>query len=179
MQNGMFVIIIILGATMKNNTKQNAKKLVIKSIPLEDVAKITNLLGHEETRKYAFNPQIRSLESKADSHYIVNFADEPISVGYMHVYFPFQDDTLWIQTFVIDKAYVRKGLGTAFFNLVINNIIKNHPINLLYLACHEENESGILFWESLGFIKRTNMTKQFLNTNEKNHIIIYEKKLVY
>ncbi|MDA3846335.1 MAG: GNAT family N-acetyltransferase [Vallitaleaceae bacterium] len=164
---------------MTISTRLNPNELIIKSIPPNEVDAFIDILGHRDTENHVCNTLIAPLVSKEEAHYIAYLYGNPISIGYIHVYFPLQDDILWIQTFIINEAFIRKGFGTAFFNQIIDLFTKRIAINTLYLSCHAANTGGMLFWESLGFKKRTNLTKIAEINNGQTQAIIYEKKCTH
>ena len=82
----------------------------------------------------------------------------------------------WIQTFLINRDYIRQKYGSEFFLLFMNQLISNFSIDKICLSCLELNYKGTKFWEKLGFTTIQKRKKSF--GNKLKNVIIYEKEVL-
>lgn len=99
-------------------------------------------------------------------------------VGYIQGYLPSLKKSVWIQTFLIDRKYLRQGYGREFYELILKAFNDYFPINKVYLACFEENTQGNIFWEKLLFKKILEKNRFSLSHHINSKIYIYERELL-
>lgn len=117
-------------------------------------------------------------ESKTHEQYFSYICYHKVSgefVGYIQGYLPSVKKVLWIQTFLVDKKYLRQGYGTEFYKAILNILWNKARYNKIYLACFKANIIGCLFWDKLEFIKAKETVKFSLVHGQQCEIYIYEK----
>lgn len=99
-------------------------------------------------------------------------------VGYIQGYLPANKKTIWIQTFLIDKKYLRQGFGTEFYEGVLKGLNSQISYSKVFLVCYEANSHGRVFWENLRFRKVLETAKLALIQHQPIKLFIYEKEIV-
>lgn len=97
-------------------------------------------------------------------------------IGYIQGYLPSVKKSLWIQTFLVDRKFLRQGYGSEFYKAVLQVLHYYVSYDKVYLACFEANKHGKIFWEKLNFEKAVETTKysRIHNLNQLSKIFIYE-----
>jgi len=89
-------------------------------------------------------------------NYMVNNKNQQF-IGYIKGYYPLKNHSLWIQILAVDSPYLRRGYGRLIVKELVLHISEESSIGNIFLTCHNNNISGIDFWESLGFHKIYNI----------------------
>lgn len=98
----------------------------------------------------------RAIHSDLEFNYIVTNKEDEF-VGYVKGYYPLNNQSLWIQILAVDSPFIRHGYGRLIVKELVLHILGKSSISNIYLTCHNQNTSGISFWESLGFTKIYNI----------------------
>ena len=61
------------------------------------------------------------------------------------------NDSVWINSIVIDKKHQSKGYGKEAINLLMEHLKRKNQINQIYLSVIEKNKLGLRFWNGMGF----------------------------
>ena len=81
-----------------------------------------------------------------------------------------QNQSIWLDRFMIDQTHQGKGYGHALFKTVLNYLLQDYPVQRIYLSVHEENTKAFPFYESFGFV---DLEKIDPENGEK--IMVYER----
>ncbi len=73
-------------------------------------------------------------------------------LGYVLGYYPVSGNHLWIQQLAVNKDYIRQGFGTWLYYHVVEHIKTKGHVDQAYLTCHTDNDTGLSFWKSVGFV---------------------------
>ncbi len=65
--------------------------------------------------------------------------------------FPYSQ--VWLDRFMIDKAYQGLGFGKKSLKLILQMLEQDYNTNTIYLSVHEQNKSSIALYEKMGFVK--------------------------
>lgn len=169
------------GVVFMNNLKdQTSDRLKIQSISSQYSKEIEKNFKMNSFYKYALtnDDSIDDHNNKNSISFIGHTHDSNKLITYTNGYIPLSSNILWIQTFIVNQNYLRQGYGTEFFNVTIKTILKDILIHKIYLACLQKNTGGINFWNSLGFHKATEKTKQLKYNQLPSKIYIFEKNLI-
>lgn len=118
----------------------------------------------DEFYKYALSPvnKDQPIDAKSSFHFVCHHRETHAFVGYANGYIANNVHSIWIQSFFIDKSYLRQGYGREFFNEIITILttqVRNY-LDKIYLTCYEQNTIGVQFWEKLSFVKIRETIKQ-------------------
>jgi diamine N-acetyltransferase len=145
----------------------------LKEITLKNFRSITELKVAENQNFVASNA-FSIAESKYDLDENVSaIYDDDIPIGFAMYCFEYEENTLWISRFMIDKKYQGKGYGKAAMSLIIELARKDKEIFKVGLSTSKENIAGIAFYTMLGFVD-TNKVQVF----GKSKYEIYELDLL-
>lgn len=164
---------------MYNLKDQSSDRLKIQRLSSQESEIIYKQFKMDSFYKYAI---ANTDPINHNSKYLISFTGRTFDTNkliiYTNGYFRKSDSILWIQTFIVSQRFLRQGYGTEFFNVMLK-IIQNHIlIHKIYLICMQENTGGVSFWQSLGFHKVTDKTKQLIDNQSPSKIYIFEKNLV-
>jgi hypothetical protein len=164
---------------MKMLPEKPTFRLKISTYSAKKTIEIINANCYDLFYKYALvkNAELFDYDSNSTFTYIATDLETGDFIGYANGYFPIPNNILWIQTFLINKDYSRKGYGTEFFSGVINLLAQINTIDSIYLGCFEKSVSGNLFWKSLDFIKIDEKEKTLQTETEPSKINIYKKTM--
>ncbi|AUM95753.1 MULTISPECIES: GNAT family N-acetyltransferase [Clostridium] len=77
-----------------------------------------------------------------DNNKLIGFA--------MYGYFE-KEARLWLDRFMIDHKYQKKGYGKTSLQLLINTMLKEYKCNKIYLSTFKDNIRAIKLYEKFGF----------------------------
>lgn len=86
-------------------------------------------------------------------------------------------DSLWINSIIIDKAYQRKGYGSRTIKLIIEFFEVHYNILNAYISVVDKNIKAKCFWENMNFIMFREMNNHLIIDNEKQNVLILKKQL--
>ncbi|PYZ94777.1 hypothetical protein CR194_04410 [Salipaludibacillus keqinensis] len=136
---------------------------------------VVSLKMDESQESFIESNEISLLESIYDTEnqwtcYGLFFKDE--AVGFMMIGAENKEEQyIWLDRFMIDRAYQGKGLGSAFIPVVKNFIFNHYDVNEIVLSVTKDNLHGKAFYEKHGF-KNTGL----IDPEFDEEIFTYEKK---
>jgi len=82
----------------------------------------------------------------------VGMYDNDTLIGFAMYGWPdIQDQSAWLDRFIIDRHYQGKGYAKRFLLLVIRYIEQQYDCKKIYLSIHPENKHAQTLYESMGF----------------------------
>lgn len=77
--------------------------------------------------------------------------DDELLVGFAMFGADTNNQTIWLDRFMIDASYQGKGYAKRFVEILIDQIRKMYQCDELYLSVVMENEAAIALYEKVGF----------------------------
>lgn len=130
-----------------------SKRLTIKTMTTLNPIWLQHRYKCDPFYRFALSNRLvpMDIDTKNAFHFVCHHCTSGDFVGSAKGYIATEKKVLWIQTFLIDRAYLRQGYGTEFFNAIIPLLASNYDIDKIILCCYCENLIGKRFWENLSF----------------------------
>ena len=127
------------------------------------IERVTEMNQHTAERLQVTADQKRFIESNAESlrEMVVDskyawqcyiFSREGEAVGFMMVGAEHQTERyIWLDRFMVDKAYQGNGIGSACLQAALDYIKGQHDVDEVVLSLHHDNTAAKRFYTKQGF----------------------------
>ena len=97
--------------------------------------------------------------------WIINSYEEKVGIIKGSIKYQ-ENDSIWINSLLIDAKYRRKGYGREAVTVLFSTLSKSFNLQKLYVSVIEDNKIGITFWNNIGFqtVKRLSKHIQLAGT---------------
>lgn len=116
---------------------------------------VADLAVHDSQKTFIEPNSISLLEAAFDQHLnwlpLAIYDGEKVIGFTMIGAFNQEDQSIWLDRFMIDQHFQGKGYGKKAFALILDFIKSNWEIKYILLSAHEENREIFSFYEAFGF----------------------------
>lgn len=139
--------------------------LSLKKVTQDNWRAVANLSVKHQQHSFIEANSISLLESAFDLSFSwvpLALYDKDTLIGFAMVgAFDKQENSIWLDRFMIDQNFQGKGYGKKALPLIIDFIKHNWEVNQIILSAHEENQEIFSFYEAFGFKNTHQLDKQF------------------
>ncbi len=134
----------------------------IENKDIEDIIKLEN-----ETLNTTLGEELLKMAVTSSMAYYYVYIENNKIIGYISS--SFDDVTIEILNFCVDKEYQHKGIGTKLISHLFTELLKKGANNSI-LEVRESNIKAISFYERIGY-KKISIRKNYYSNGENAHVL--------
>ena len=143
----------VLGESKKVDSNQDCKGISFNPITEHNLSSVCALSVCEEQKRF-IESNLDSINEAKKLDYWETRAiySDSTPIGFvMYGYVPCED-RVWVDRFMIDKAFSGRGFGSKAFSRLIDELFSRFKKDEIYLSVYEENIGALRFYKKLGFV---------------------------